>query len=44
MYLVYTPDGIVLVRIYYVTCLNLLFIGRTNELVLYVIVIVLTVA
>ena len=25
MYLVCNPDGIVLVRIYYVTCLNLLF-------------------
>ena len=28
MYLAYTPDGIVLVRGHYVTCLNLLFSNR----------------
>ena len=28
MYLVYTPDGIVLVSRYYITCLNLLFSNR----------------
>ena len=32
MYLVYTPDGIVLVRRYYVTCLNLLFSKRRVQI------------
>ena len=31
MYLVYTPDGIVLVRRYYITCLNLLFSNRRGQ-------------
>ena len=32
MYLVYTPDGIVLVRGDYVTCLNLLFSNRRVQI------------
>ena len=32
MYLVYNPDWIVLVRRYYVTCLNLLFSNRRVQI------------
>ena len=32
MYLVYNPYGIVLVRRYYVTCLNLLFSNRRMQI------------
>ena len=32
MYLVYTPDGIVLVSRYYITCLNLLFSNRRVQI------------
>ena len=32
MYLVYTPDGIVLVSGYYITCLNLLFSNRQGRI------------
>ena len=32
MYLVYTPDGIVLVCGYYITCLNLLFSNRRVQI------------
>ena len=35
MYLVYNPDGIVLVCRYYVTCLNLLFSNRPSGADLY---------
>ena len=32
MYLVYTPDGVILVSIYCVTCLNLLFSNRRVQI------------
>ena len=32
MYLVHTPDGIVLVSRYYITCLNLLFSNRRVQI------------
>ena len=35
MYLVYNPDGIVLVRRYYVTCLNLLLSNRRVQIYIH---------
>ena len=35
MYLVYTPDGIVLVCGYYITCLNLLFSNRRVQIYIF---------
>ena len=32
MYLVYTPDGIILVSGYYINCLNLLFSNRQGRI------------
>ena len=35
MYLVYTPDEIVLVSRYYITCLNFLFSNRRVQIYIY---------